>query len=58
MECLWRLLGHWQPHGHCHQQNPPVFYLCFNPHHGLADYTLYGARILEKYEEIYLGGET
>jgi hypothetical protein len=57
MECLWRLFGHWQPHGYCHQQNPPVFYLHFPAYDGFTGYHLPGAGFLEKYEEIYLGGE-
>jgi hypothetical protein len=57
MECLWRLFGHWQPHGNRHQQNPPVFYLYFPAYVGFTDYHLPGAGFLEKYEEIYLGSE-
>jgi hypothetical protein len=57
MECLWCLCSHWQPDGHCYQQDPAVFYVHFPPDDGLTDYYLYGAGFLEKYAEIYLGGE-
>lgn len=55
MECLWCLFSHWQPHGNRYQQDPPVFYICFNPDHGLPDYTLYDPCLLEKYAQVYLG---
>ena len=57
MECLWRLFSHRQPDGDCYQQNPPVFYVHFVTDNGLADYHLHGAGFLEKYAEVYLGGE-
>lgn len=58
MECLWRLFSHWQPDGYCHQQDPAIFYVHLHPHHGLADHHLHGAGLLEKYAEVYLGGQT
>ncbi len=57
MECLWRLFGHRQPDGDRYQQDPAVFYVCFDPYDGLPYYHLYDPRILEKYAEIYLGGK-
>ena len=58
MECFWRLYSHWQQDGDRNQQDQAVFYVHFRPHHGIADHYLHGAGILEKYAEIYLGGET
>ena len=57
MECFWRLFSYWQPDGDCDQQNPAVFYVYFHPYDGLPDYYLYGAGFLEKYAEVYVGGE-
>jgi len=57
MECFWRLFSHWQPDGHCYQQNPAVFYLHFPAHHGLPDYPLPGIGFLAESPEIYLGGK-
>ena len=57
MECFWRLYRHWQPYGYCHQQDPAVFYVHFPAYAGLAHYYLYGTGFLEKYAEVYLGGE-
>ena len=57
MECLRCLFSHRQPDGHRYQQDTPVFYLCLHPDDGLPDYYLYGPRLLEKYAQVYLGGE-
>ena len=37
--------------------DPAVFYLCFNTYDGFSYYYLPGACFLEKYEEVYMGGE-
>lgn len=58
MECLWRLFGHRQQDGDCHQQDPAVFYLYFLPDHGLSHYHLPGAGFLEEYAEVYVGRQT
>ena len=58
MECLRSLFCYRQPDGHCNQSYPPVFYVRFYPHGGFPDHHLHGAGFLEKYEEVYLGGET
>lgn len=58
MECLWSVFSHWQPHGYCHEQDTPVFYVCLDPYDGIPDHYLYDPGFLEKYEEIYLGSET
>jgi len=55
MERLWRLYCHRPEAGHCNQQDPPVFYLCFNTYDGFACYHLHGTCFLEKHQEIYLG---
>src|SRR6187399_1801198 len=55
MERLWRLYRHRPQIGHCNQQDPPVFYLCFYTYDGFACYHLPGARFLEKHQEVYLG---
>lgn len=57
MECLWGMQRHWQPDGYCHQQDPAIFYIHLPAHDGLPDYPVHGARFLEKYAEVYLGGE-
>ena len=57
MECLWCVYRHWPAAGHCHQQDPPVFYVHFPFDNGLPHYYLYGAGFLEKYAEVYLGGK-
>ena len=57
MECVWRLHSHWKPDGHCYQQDPSVFYVHFVADDGLPYYYLHGACFLEKYQEVYLGGE-
>jgi hypothetical protein len=57
MECLWRLYCHRLEVRHCHQQDPPVFYLCFNTHDGFASYHLYGTCLLEKHQEVYVGSK-
>ena len=56
MECLWRLHRFRRQAGDRNQQDPAVFYLCFNTHDGLAYYHLPGACFLEKHQEVYLGG--
>lgn len=55
MECFWRLLCYRQPYGHCHQQDPAIFYVRLYPDDGLSNYYLHGACFLEKYAEIHLG---
>lgn len=57
MECLWRLFSHRQPDGYCCQQDPAVFYVRFHPDNGLPYHPLYGAGLLEKYAEVYVGRE-
>src|SRR6187399_454787 len=57
MERLWRLYRHRPQIGHCNQQDPPVFYLCFNTYDGFACYHLPGACFLEKHQEVYMGGK-
>ena len=57
MERLWRLYCHRLKAGHCNQQDPPVFYLCFNTYNGFACYHLPGACFLEEYQEVYMGRE-
>lgn len=56
MECLWCMHCDRAAVGHFHQQDPPVFYVHFNPHHGFSYHYLYDTRFLEKYQEVYLGG--
>ena len=58
MERLWGLYCHRRQAWHCNQQDPAVFYLCFNTYDGFACYYLPGAGFLAEYEEIYLGSET
>ena len=57
MECLWRLFGHWQQDGYCHQQDKAVLYVHFSPYDGFPNYYLYGAGFLAQYAEVYLGCE-
>ena len=57
MERLWRLYCYRPQVGHCNQQDPPVFYLCFNTYDGFASYYLPGACFLEKHQEVYMGGK-
>ena len=57
MECLWRLYCHRPQVGHCHQQDPPVVYLCFNTYDGFASYYLPRACFLEKHQEVYMGSK-
>ena len=57
MECFRGLFGYWKPDGNCHQQDPPVFYVHFDPDPGVTDHYLYGTCILAEYPEIYLGCE-
>ena len=57
MERLWRLYCHRFEARHCNQQDPTVFYLCFNTYNGFACYYLHGIGFLEEYEKIYLGSE-
>ena len=56
MERLWRLHRYRRQAGNCNQQDPAVFYLCFNTYVGFANYYLPGTGFLAEYEEIYLGG--
>ena len=53
MERLWRLYGYRRQAGDCNQQDPPVFYICFNSNVGFANYYLPRAGLLAEYEEIY-----
>jgi len=55
MERIWRLYCHGPQAGHCNQQDPPVFYLCFNTYDGFACYHLPRACFLEEHQEIYMG---
>ncbi len=55
MECFWCLYGHWQPYGHCYQQDPAIFHVHFYPDNGLPYYPLHDIGFLEKYAEVYLG---
>jgi len=57
VECFWRLHRHWFKAGDRYQQDPAIFYIHFYPYHGIADHHLHGAGFLEKYTEVYLGGE-
>jgi hypothetical protein len=57
MECVWRLYSHWRKAGNRYQQNPSIFYLHFSADDGFSHNYLYGTGFLEKYEEVYLGGE-
>jgi hypothetical protein len=57
MECLWCLYCYWQPHGHCYQPHPPIFYVRLITHSRFSHYHLYGTGLLEKYEEVYMGRE-
>ena len=57
MERLWRLYSHRFPFRDRHQQDPSVFYVHFAAYAGFSYHYLYGIGLLEKYEEIYLGGE-
>ena len=57
VERLWRLYCHRPPVGHRNQQDPPVFYLCFNTYDGFACYHLHGTCFLEKYQEVYMGSK-
>jgi len=57
VERLWRLYCPRPQAWHCNQQDPPVFYLCFNTHDGFACYHLPGACFLEKHQEVYMGGK-
>jgi len=55
MERFWRLYCHRPQAGHCNEQDPPVFYLCFNTYDGFAYYHLPGTCLLEKHQEVYMG---
>lgn len=57
MECFWRVYGHWEPAGYCHQQDPAVFYVCVHPDDGLSYYHLHGAGLFPECAEICDGGE-
>lgn len=57
MERLWRLYRNRRQAGNCIKQDPPVFYLCFDPYHGLTGHYLPRVGLLEKYQEVYLGGQ-
>jgi len=57
MERLWRLFSHRKPDGYCHQQNPSILYVHFPTYDGLSYYYLHCTCLLEKYAEVYLGGE-
>jgi len=57
VECVWRLYRYRCQAWDRDQQDPPVFYLCFNTYNGFACYHLPGACFLEKYQEVYMGGE-
>lgn len=57
MECLWGLFGHWQQDGNCHQQHPPLFYVCLHSYNWLAYYHLHDTCFLAEYEKVYLGSE-
>ena len=57
MECLWCLYCYWQPDGNCYEPHPAIFYLCVFVNNGLSYYYLYGARFLEKYQEVYDGSK-
>jgi len=57
MERLWRLYRYRRQAGDRHQQDPAVFYLCFNTYNGFACYHLPRACFLEKYKKIYMGRE-
>jgi hypothetical protein len=57
VERFWRLHSHWQPYGHCNKQDQAILYVCLYPDDGFTDHHLHGAGFLEKYQEIYLGGE-
>jgi len=48
MECLWRLFGHWQQVGYCHQQDQAVFYVRLYPDPWITHYHLHGTGLLEK----------
>jgi hypothetical protein len=57
VECVWRLYCYRRQAWDRDQQDPAVFYLRFNTYHGLAGYHLPRACFLEKYQEIYMGGQ-
>ena len=57
MECFWRLYSYWPKAGNCYQQDPAIFHVRLNIDNGLPYYHLYDTGFLEKYAEIYLGGE-
>ena len=57
MECFWRLHSHRLKVGDRYQQNPAVFHVYVYTYDGLPDHHLHGIGFLEKYAEVYLGGE-
>lgn len=57
MECLWCLFGHRPPDGHIHWKDTAIFYVHLYPYDGITHNYLYGAGFLEKYAEVYMGGE-
>ena len=57
MECLWRLRCYRQPYGYCYQPYPSILHVHFHPYDGFPYYHLYGAGLLEKYAQVYMGSE-
>src|SRR4030095_634599 len=57
VERLWRMYCYRRQAGDRNQQNTTVFYLRFNTYDGFSDYYLPGTCLLEKHQEIYMGGE-
>ena len=57
MECFWCLHSHWQPDGHCYQQDPAIFYVHIPAYPGFPDHYLHDPRFLAEYAEIYLGSK-
>lgn len=57
MECLWRLFGHRQQAGYCHQQDKAVFHVRLYPYTGITHHHLHDTCLLEKRPQIHLGGK-
>jgi hypothetical protein len=53
MACIRRLPGHWRKNGHCHINDPQVFYLYVVHDTGFTSYRLPVCCFLDEYQEIY-----
>ncbi len=53
MERFRRMQCHWQPPRNFYRQDPSVFYLYVAPHHGIADHSLHGTRLLAQHAQLH-----